>query len=58
MAYLGGFGAIAMEVGLELVVSEEVDGESGGVELLLEVSLEAAEDQSDVGVSVGCEDLG
>jgi hypothetical protein len=49
--------SIALDDGLELVVSEEVDGESGGVELLLEVSLEAADYQSDLDVSVGCEDL-
>lgn len=36
--------SVVLDDGLEFVVSEEVDGESGGVKLLLEVGLEAGDD--------------
>lgn len=47
-----------LDLGLELIISEEVDGVSVGVESLVEVGLEGVNDESDLDVAVGGEDLG
>ena len=41
--------------GLDLVISEEIDGEPGWVKSLLKVSFEGCDYESDLEVGVGCE---
>lgn len=50
--------AEVLDDGLELVVSEQIDGISGGVESLLEVGFEGVDDEADLEVGVGGEHFG
>jgi hypothetical protein len=54
---LDGVVAELLDLGLELVVAEEVDGVSGGVQSLVQVGLEGVDDEADFEVAVGGEEV-
>ena len=54
---LDGAMAELLDLGLNLVIAEEVDGVSCGVQLLVQVSLEGVDDQADLEVAVRGEDV-
>ena len=50
--------AVVLDDGLEFVVSEKIEWESGWLEFLLKIHFEVGHYESDLDVVIGSEDLG